>query len=72
MNKKENVKEEELEQTKVEEQEQAAGEKETEKTAELTPEEQAIANYNEVNEKYLRLYSDFENFRKRTQKEKDN
>ena len=26
--------------------------------------------YNEINDKYLRLYSEFENFRKRTQKEK--
>ena len=28
------------------------------------------AKYNELNNKYLRLYSDFDNFRKRTQKEK--
>jgi molecular chaperone GrpE len=36
----------------------------------LSPEEEANAKYNEINDKYLRLYSDFENFRKRTQKEK--
>ena len=34
--------------------------------AEPTPEEK----YNELNNKYLRLYSDFENFRKRTAKER--
>ena len=37
---------------------------------ELSAEEKAEAKFNEVNEKYLRLYSEFENFRKRTQKEK--
>jgi len=59
MSTEENINEEELEQ-KTENQE----------TPELTPEEEAIAKYNEINDKYLRLYSDFENFRKRTQKEK--
>ncbi len=33
---------------------------------ELTAEEQLQAQVAEINDKYLRLYSDFENFRKRT------
>lgn len=64
MSTEENLNEEELEQKEeqpIEEQEEKQ---------ELSPEEEAIAKYNEINDKYLRLYSDFENFRKRTQKEK--
>lgn len=64
MSKEEKVNEEEIEQ----QEEQAQDSKE--ETQELSAEEQAIAKYNEINDKYLRLYSDFENFRKRTQKEK--
>ena len=45
-------------------------EKQTEEVRQLTPEEIAEEKYNEVNNKYLRLYSEFDNFRKRTQKEK--
>lgn len=63
MSKEENVNEEELEQ----QEEQTDS---NEETQELSAEEQAEAKYNEVNNKYLRLYSEFENFRKRTQKEK--
>ena len=64
MSKEEKVNDEEIEQ----QEEQAQDSKE--ETQELSAEEQAIAKYNEINDKYLRLYSDFENFRKRTQKEK--
>ncbi|MBL1231667.1 MAG: nucleotide exchange factor GrpE [Flavobacteriales bacterium] len=39
-------------------------------TEELTKEEQLEIEVKEAKDKYLRLYSDFENFRKRTQKEK--
>lgn len=38
--------------------------------AEADPVEALNAKLKEVNDKYLRLYSDFENFRKRTSKEK--
>ncbi len=62
MSDEEKVNEEELEQTTEEQVE--------EDTQALTPEEEAEKKYNEINDKYLRLYSDFENFRKRTQKEK--
>ena len=62
MSTEENVNEEELEQKE----EQTT----SEETQELSAEEIAKAKYNEVNDKYLRLYSEFENFRKRTQKEK--
>ena len=65
MSKEENVNEEELEQEA-----QSASEGSNNETQELSAEEQAEAKYNEINDKYLRLYSDFENFRKRTQKEK--
>lgn len=64
MSTEENLNEEELEQKE----EQPIEEQEAKQ--ELSPEEEAIAKYNEINDKYLRLYSDFENFRKRTQKEK--
>ena len=36
----------------------------------LTVEEELEIKLKEANDKFLRLYSDFENFRKRTQKEK--
>ena len=36
----------------------------------LSPEEELQAKVSELNDKYLRLYSEFENFRKRTAKEK--
>lgn len=54
-------------------------EQEVTATEESQPEEETASNaekdgweqkYLEVNEKYLRLYSDFDNFRKRTMKEK--
>lgn len=64
MSKEEKVNEEEIEQQEEQAQDSV------EETQELSAEEQAIAKYNEINDKYLRLYSDFENFRKRTQKEK--
>lgn len=64
MSKEENLNEEELQEKENQQSE------EQEETQQLTAEEEAIAKYNEINDKYLRLYSDFENFRKRTQKEK--
>ena len=43
---------------------------EASETQELSAEEELQIKFNELNDKYLRLYSDFENFRKRTIKEK--
>lgn len=37
---------------------------------ELNPMEKLQADYNELNDKFLRLFSEFDNFRKRTQREK--
>ena len=65
MSKEEKVNEEELEKSTEEQVENTNEDKE-----QLSAEEEAEKKYNEINEKYLRLYSDFENFRKRTQKEK--
>lgn len=45
-------------------------ETEESKKNELTKEEELEIQLKEANDKFLRLYSDFENFRKRTQKEK--
>lgn len=45
------------------------GSEKTEPNASQAP-EQGAAQYAELNDKYLRLYSDFDNFRKRTLKEK--
>ncbi|MEX1193103.1 MAG: nucleotide exchange factor GrpE [Brumimicrobium sp.] len=39
--------------------------------SELSTEELMEQKYNELNDKYLRLYSDFDNYRKRTIKEKN-
>lgn len=41
-----------------------------EKKAEATKEPTLEEKYNELNDKYLRLYSEFENFRRRTAKER--
>ncbi|GHV72539.1 protein GrpE [Bacteroidia bacterium] len=43
---------------------------ETSETQELTPMQQVENELRELNDKYLRLYSDFDNFRKRTVKER--
>ena len=44
--------------------------KETENQEELSAEEKLQQEVDQLNDKYLRLYSEFENFRRRTQKEK--
>lgn len=51
---------------------QPANENGTDTTAEKTAktDENADAKYNELNDRYLRLYSEFDNYRKRTLKEK--
>lgn len=56
---------EELESTNTENSPEAT-EKETVSAKEASPEEK----YNELNDKYLRLYSEFDNFRRRTAKER--
>jgi len=52
----------------------AASEKESEVQEEVPEEKSELElmtdKYNEINDKYLRLYSEFDNFRKRTGKEK--
>ena len=57
-----------LDETKLEESTAATGEVAVEN--ELSQEEKLIGEVAELKEKYLRLYSDFENFRKRTAKER--
>jgi molecular chaperone GrpE len=57
-----------LDETKLEESTAPAGEVAEEN--ELSQEEKLTAEVGELKEKYLRLYSDFENFRKRTAKER--
>lgn len=44
--------------------------KQEDETQDETPTEDFEAKYNEVNDRFLRLYSEFENFRRRTAKEK--
>ena len=65
MSKKDNIQEEELEN-----QEEQNVEETQEEIIELSPEEELEAQVKEATDKYLRLYSEFDNFRKRTQKEK--
>ena len=59
----------ELENEEVKAAEETA-ENATEEEAPKDPLEELQAQYNELNDKYLRLYSEFENFRKRTTKER--
>ncbi len=65
MSKKDKVQEEELENS-VENQ----TEETQEEVIELSPMEELEVKAKEATDKYLRLYSEFDNFRKRTQKEK--
>lgn len=60
--------EEKKEETAAEENQlQAAGE---DANTEVSPLEKLQADYAELNDKFLRLFSEFDNFRKRTQREK--
>jgi molecular chaperone GrpE len=65
MSKEDKVQDEELEN----QEEQQAAENQ-EEVVELSKEEELEVQVKEANDKYLRLYSEFDNFRKRTQKEK--
>ena len=67
MSKEEKKKKEEEE---LENQEETQVEDAQEEIIELSPEEELEAQVKEATDKYLRLYSEFDNFRKRTQKEK--
>lgn len=50
--------------------ENEAADKQNNELAELDPLAKLQADYNELNDKFLRLFSEFDNFRKRTQREK--
>jgi len=67
MSDKENIKDEE-----IENQNEETTEEQTEDVVaeQLSPEEELEAKVKDATDKYLRLYSEFDNFRKRTQKEK--
>lgn len=58
------------EEDKVQEEEIENVEQSVEESQNLSPEDIAEEKFNEMNNKYLRLYSEFDNYRKRTQKEK--
>ena len=64
MSKKDKVKEE------LENQNEQPMVEEKEEVIELSREEELEVQVKEATDKYLRLYSEFDNFRKRTQKEK--
>jgi molecular chaperone GrpE len=69
MSKKDNLQKEELE--NIDEQQTEDNQEETqEEVIELSVEEELEIKVKEATDKYLRLYSEFDNFRKRTQKEK--
>lgn len=68
MSKEEKLQEEELE--NKEEQVDNSNEETQEEVVELSKEEELEIQVKEATDKYLRLYSEFDNFRKRTQKEK--
>jgi len=65
MSDKENIKDEEIENNNEE-----TTQEEEVVESNLSPEEELEIKAKEANDKYLRLYSEFDNFRKRTQKEK--
>lgn len=65
MSKEDKVQDEELENQEEQQVEDTQGE-----VIELSKEEELEAQVKEATDKYLRLYSEFDNFRKRTQKEK--
>ena len=65
MSKKDKVQDEE-----IENQEEQQVEETQEEDLELSAEEELEVQVKEATDKYLRLYSEFDNFRKRTQKEK--
>ncbi len=73
MEKEKSASEEQLEaneQLEKEEEKASASDKEVENTEELSGEEKLLAENQELKEKYLRLYSEFENYRRRTSKER--
>ncbi|MGB0368460.1 MAG: nucleotide exchange factor GrpE [Flavobacteriales bacterium] len=71
MSKKEETKKEVLENESLENENQAETPEVEAKEEEVKdPLEELQESYNQLNDKYLRLYSDFENFRKRTAKER--
>lgn len=69
MNKMANKKKEEKE--NLQEQETAAEEAAEETPAEEAPENEFEKKYNDVNEKYMRTLAEYDNYRKRTIKEKE-
>ncbi len=69
MSKKDKVQDEEIENT-AEQQATDSQEETHEELIELSKEEHLEIQAKEATDKYLRLYSEFDNFRKRTQKEK--
>lgn len=68
MSKEEKVQDEELENNEA--QAENSNEETQEEVIELSKEEELEIQVKEATDKYLRLYSEFDNFRKRTQKEK--
>ena len=69
MSKEDKVQEEEIENVEEQQTEGSAAENQ-EEVVELSKEEELEVQVKEATDKYLRLYSEFDNFRKRTQKEK--
>ena len=71
MSKEDKVQDEEL-LNQEEQQVENSNEEPQEEVIELSKEESLEIQVKEATDKYLRLYSEFDNFRKRTQKEKNN
>ncbi|MGB0888147.1 MAG: nucleotide exchange factor GrpE [Vicingaceae bacterium] len=70
MSKEDNIQEEEIENVETQQTEDVQEETQEEVVVELSKEEELEVQVKEATDKYLRLYSEFDNFRKRTQKEK--
>jgi len=70
MSKEDNVPNEEIENQEEQQVEETQEDAATEQVVELSKEETLEIQVKEATDKYLRLYSEFDNFRKRTQKEK--
>lgn len=70
MSDKSNTSEEELKDNQVENQEELTADTELNQSTEEAQEPTLEEKLNEANDKFIRLYAEFENFRKRTNKEK--
>ena len=72
MSENENITEEELEQEEIQEQDNTVKEEPKNESKNNDKIQTLQIEYDELNDRYKRVFAEFENYKKRTQKEKDN